>query len=146
MNIIRPVIYMGQELKDYGVDSKTGDIYSFKTGKPYKLKWHHRNRKNLKISYPSVSLIDKEVFKENCQNSLTINVHILVHETLCPLPSTPNDVTKKEWRTTPNSVKKVCRGLWVVNHKDHNKTNYNPKNLEWVTIKGNAEAAKKYYS
>ena len=144
--IVRPAIYNGQKLKDYGVDKKTGDIYSFKSGEPRKLKWCQRNSKNLQNSYPCVSLTDKKVFKEYQQNSLTINVHILIHETLCPALPIPEGVTKKEWRTTANNVKKALRGLWIVNHIDHDRTNFNPKNLEWTTTKGNAEAAKKFYS
>ena len=144
--IVRPAMYNGQKLEDYGVDKKTGDIYSFKSGKPYKLTWCHRNPGDLKNSYPCVTLIDKKVFKEYKKNQLTINVHILVHETLRPTLPRPRSVTKKTWRTTANDVKKAFRPMWQVNHIDHNRINFNPKNLEWVTRKENAEAAKKFYS
>ena len=145
MNIIRPAIYNGQKLTHYGVDSKTGDIYSFFTKEPRKLKWAHRNPRDLKNSYPCVRLVDKKVFKDYSKHGLTINIHILVHETLCSTPR-PRGVTKKEWSTTANSIKRACRALWQVNHKDHNRINYNPKNLEWVTAKENAQAAQKHYN
>ncbi len=144
--IVRPAMYNGQKLEDYGVDKKTGDIYSFKSGKPYKLKWCDRNSGDLKNSYPCVSLTDKKVFKGYAKNKLSINVHILVHETLCPTLPRPRGVTKKTWRTTANDVKRAFRSSWEVNHKDHDRLNFNPKNLEWVTPKENAQAAKKFYS
>ena len=145
LDIVRPAIYNGQELHDYGVDRNTGDIYSFKKGYPCKLTWCHRNPKNLKVSYPCVSLSDSAVFTTQYKNSLTVNQHIIAHETLTPLPA-PRGVTKEEWFRTPQSVKKACRGLWLVNHIDHNKLNYHPSNLEWVFgNKENAEKAQAHY-
>ena len=146
VNIVRPAMYNGEKFKDYGVDRNSGNIYSFKTRVPKKLAWAHRNRKNLKISYPCINLIDENIFPNHCNNQLTTNVHIIVQETLnlCPIPI---GVTEKEWRTTANSVKNACRGLWVVNHKDHNKLNFHPSNLEWVFgPKENAQKAKEHYS
>ena len=144
-NIIRPAIYNGQKLHDYGIDRNTGNLYSFKRGFPYKMAWSHRNPKNLKTSYPCTRLVDNEVFSTQYKGGLTVNVHILVQETLNPLPA-PRGVSKKDWIYTPQSVKKACRGLWIVNHIDHNKMNYHPSNLEWVFgHKENAEKAQQYY-
>ena len=143
MTIVRPAIYNGQELKDYGIDNKTGDIYSFKDKIPKKLKWTHRHRKNIKMSYPCVSLYDTDVFTWTANGKLTINLHIIVQETLVPIPI-PEGTTPNEWRTTPNSVKRWCRKAYIVNHIDHNKVNYKPKNLEWTTTKGNAEKYKEF--
>lgn len=144
-NIVRPAIYNGQKLHDYGVDRNTGDLYSFKRGLPYKLAWSHRNPKNLKVSYPCIRLVDDSVFTTQYRGGLTINLHIIVHETLNPLPA-PRGVSKEEWNSTPESVKKACRGLWIVNHIDHNKLNHHPSNLEWVFgAKENAEKAQEHY-
>ena len=144
-DIVRPAIYNGQKLHDYGVDRNTGDLYSFKRGFPYKLAWNHRNPKNLKVSYPCIHLVDPTVFTTQYGGGLTINLHIVVHETLNPLPK-PAGVTDAEWKRTPESVKNACRGLWIVNHIDHNKLNYHPSNLEWVFgNKENAEKAQQFY-
>ena len=140
MSIVRPALYNGQELKNYGVDRKTGSLWSFHRKVPIKVKWSPRNKKTPKISYPCVSITDKDVFKGYCRKKLTINLHILVHETLNPqLPYWELGITEKEWRTCANSIKRSFRKLFIVNHKDHDKLNYRPKNLEWTTIKGNAE-------
>jgi hypothetical protein len=146
-NIVRPLIYNGAKLKDYGVDKNTGEIYSFKK---YRRKSGDKPRK-LKITgprstlqYPTVGLSDKTVFSHSKYGLGTIGVHVLVCETLKSLPI-PRGTTEKEWKRTPSSVKKACRGLWCVNHIDHDKTNFNPINLEWVTSKENSQAAIKFY-
>lgn len=145
-DIVRPAIYKGQKLEDYGVDKKTGDIYSFKSGTPHKMVWFQRNKKNLNQSYPSSNFYDRKLFKNQCKYKSMISVHIIVQETLCPLPVPPG-VTKTEWKKTPKSVKNVCRGLWMVNHIDHNKQNFHPSNLEWVLgAAENAQKAKAHYS
>lgn len=147
--IKRPAIYNGQKLIDYGVDTKTGDIYSFRRGKPHKLKWSNRNSKNLDISYPCVTITDTKIFSDNYENSLTINVHQVVHETLSDRPL-PVGMTDSEWRATPRSAKRLlrkgCADGWLVHHKDHKKTNFNPKNLTWSTQQDNMKEAKKYHS
>ena len=140
MTLIRPAIYNGQELKNHGIDSKTGRLWSFIHKTPKKIAVHDRNPKNMKLSYPCVNVTDKDVFKGYYANNLTINLHILVHETLNPdLPYKELEITDNEWRTCANSIKKSFRKLFIINHIDENKLNYRPKNLEWTTTKGNAE-------
>ena len=147
MNLVSPLIYNGQPLRGYGVDSDTGDIYSTRRSKhPHKLAWNHRNKRSLKDSYPCMRFSSKTVFPDHHSNGLTINVHILIHETLNPLPVPPG-VSDKEWKRTPVSVKQAMRGSWMVNHIDHNRLNYHPSNLEWVFgARENAQRAKAHYS
>lgn len=155
--IITPLLYKGKEFFQYGVDKNTGDIWSCKKRKSAAglytdkngdtwlcLAKSQRNPKNLKVSYPCVRLYSKENFAELYNYGLTINVHILALETLKPCPI-PRGVSKKQWKTTANTVKKACRDLWQVNHIDHDKQNHHPSNLEWVTAKENAQAAVEHY-
>ena len=147
MNLVSPLIYNGQPLRGYGVDSDTGDIYSTRrSSTPHKLAWNHRNKHNFKASYPCMRFQSKTNFPDHYGNGLTINMHILIHETLVPLP-TPPGVTDAEWKRTPTSVKRAMRGSWMVNHIDHNRLNYHPSNLEWVFgARENAQRAKAHYS
>jgi len=145
-DIIRPAKYNGVALKDYGVDRNTGDIYSFKRGGCRKLTPGPRNPKNSTDSYMCVQFIDKEAFPNHSRYSLTIDVHVIVQETLRDCPKPPA-ITDDIWSKTDQTVKDICRGLWMVNHIDHKKKNFNPTNLEWVFgAVENAQKAKAFYS
>ena len=144
-DIVRPAIYNGNELQNHGVCRKTGQIYSFVNGRRKPLKYSDRQPKNLAMSYPCVSIKDPKVFPNHRLQNCTVNAHIIIHETLNALPIPPG-VTENEWKRTPVSVRKATRGIWMVNHIDHNKKNYHPKNLEWVKGAGeNAQKAKVFY-
>lgn len=69
--------------------------------------------------------------------SKTHFTHRIVCATLNPLP-VPEGISKKDWRNTPTSVKNLLSGMFQVNHIDHDRSNYHPSNLEWVTAKQNA--------
>jgi hypothetical protein len=144
--IVRPLKYKHFELNDYGVDSETGEIWSFKGKRrslsPDKVAVFRRNAD----SYVGVCLSDN-IFDAQAtgRRNKSINAHQIVANTLLPLPI-PNGVTKAEWKRTPESVKKACIEIWQINHKDHDRTNFRPDNLEYVTGCDNMQSALKHYS
>ena len=133
---VSPLIYRGLPYHDYGIESATGDVVSKKRG--------YWNGLTSGISgggeYPKVNLSmgAHMVIK-------TILVHRAVAETLFDFPI-PGDISKEDWKNTPMSVKNLVYGNMQVNHIDHDKTNYHPDNLEWVTLQENVEAAVKFYN
>ena len=135
---ISPLIYKGLPYYDYGIESATGEVVSKKRG--------YWSGLTSGISgngeYPKVNLsmgmdLGKQVVK-------TILVHRAVAETLFDFPL-PGGISKEDWKNTPMSVKNLVYGNMQVNHIDHDKTNYHPDNLEWVTLQENVEAAVKFY-
>ena len=71
------------------------------------------------------------------------DVHRVIAENIITFPR-PKCIPKKEWDKTPEIVKSHVKSLYFVNHKDHDKYNCHPSNLEWVTSKGNAHAYQKH--
>ena len=138
MNLATPIIYNGKEIPGYGVCRKSGTLYSIKqkTGQLMIVK------KAVYIGghgYPENTLMVNG-------KSKTFLTHKVVHETLNPnirkvkMNSADLGFTEKEWKVTPKNVKiALLRRVLQVNHIDHNKENFNPKNLEWVTQKENIE-------
>lgn len=122
----------GDYLPSYFVDKKLGDIWSNKLGYFRKLTPNVSGT----AKYPKVRI---SFGKKG--DSLGVSVHRIVAETLIPIPM-PTGVTEKEWKRTPASVKALFNNFWEVNHIDHDRSNFNPKNLEWVFNKENRE---KYY-
>jgi hypothetical protein len=74
---------------------------------------------------------------------ITARVHRVVAENLIPFPR-PKNITKKDWENTPEMVKSLIKSLYFVNHIDHDKYNWHPSNLEWVTSKQNARAYQRH--
>jgi hypothetical protein len=71
-------------------------------------------------------------------------MHRVMAETFIPLPK-PKNISKGAWENTPEETKAHIKLLMSVNHIDHDKTNYNVDNLEWVSAKGNADAREEFY-
>lgn len=135
MDIKTPLIYNQEEWYDYGVDSKTGDIYSKRFGQWKKMSFAVSG----KSPYPQNNFIYSKKNIKKC-----IVQHIAVHETLNPNLPIPPGISEKEWKRTPKSVKKMLRNVWQVNHIDHCHTNSHPSNLEWTTAQQNVEAYQRH--
>lgn len=141
MNLATPIIYNGREIPGYGVCRKSGTVYSIK-----------QKAGQLMIVKKAVYM-GAHGYPENTLQvdgkSKTFLTHKVVHETLNPnirkvktRKSWAADLgfTEKEWKVTPKNVKiALLRQVLQVNHIDHNKENFNPKNLEWVTRQENVE-------
>jgi hypothetical protein len=131
-NTMKPVIVDGQVIPDYFV-CRNGDIWSTKRG-------DYLRKLSVKVSGdPSKSLCPypKVAISINGKSHKKL-AHRVVCETLHKFP-VPFGVTKSEWKQTPDSVKALLRGGYQVNHIDHDVKNYHPSNLEWVTVKQNAQ-------
>jgi hypothetical protein len=117
-------------IPDYYLDPETGDIYSGKRNLSY------YKRLSLTVcsstGYMKITITSPGIPKSQ-------HLHRLVAETLVPFPC-PEGITKADWKATPESVKNLLCSQFRVNHIDHDRTNYHPTNLEWVTAKGNAAA------
>jgi hypothetical protein len=126
---MKQAILNGRTLHGYFVDLD-GSIWSNKTGPLKKLSTNGGHK------YPNVKLyVDGD--------KIGGDVHRIVCETYHKFPK-PNGVTKVEWANTPDSVKVLLKRSFQVNHKDHNKQNFHPSNLEWVTVKENQDAYQRH--
>lgn len=118
---MKPAILKGEVMTDYFVD-ENGDIWSNKTGKMKK-------RKPGSGHYPTIRFNLKGRYVSG-------NVHRVVAETYVKFKR-PADIEKSDWDATPEAVKTYCKLLHQVNHIDHDRKNYHPSNLEWVSSRVN---------
>jgi exosome complex RNA-binding protein Csl4 len=132
------VVYRGKVLEDYFLD-ENGEIYSAKRGWKRKLSVQPGDNYN---PYPKVGVtVDGKV--------RTLNVHRLVCETFHKKPL-PEILSKAEWSKVPCSIKsKLIEHIqhadrYQVNHIDHDRNNYHPSNLEWVTTSENQQKYQEY--
>ena len=125
----KPLIIKGSVIPYYFV-TPNGEIWSCKTGKYKKMTPAYSS------GYAKTQLrINGKAFP--------IYFHKVVCETLVPFKR-PKEISKKDWDVTPESVKQHMKNLYFVNHIDHNRANFHPSNLEWVTSQENAQAYQKH--
>lgn len=129
-----PAIFQGLERDSYFVCVDTHTIWSCKYDQ-----WS-------RVSMPTSgkSLYPQMVFRIDGENT-SAKIHKVLAETLLPFPR-PDGVSKKEWDATPETVKRLVKSMYLVNHIDHDKYNFSLDNLEWVTFIGNARAYQKHVS
>ena len=128
---LTPMIREGFVIENYFLD-QCGNPWSNKSGSFVPL------TPNYAGSYPTIKPSIYGVAK-------TENLHRVVAETFVPF-SCPAGISKEHWKATPEAVKDHVRSLYIVNHIDHDKSNFHPTNLEWVTAKGNSAAYHKFNS
>jgi hypothetical protein len=129
MNLV-PLKFRAKIIPDYYVHVKTGDIYSSKRSNTHAEKLTATY--DVSNGYMNISICSPGIKRSQ-------RIHRLVAETLIPFPC-PEGIPKADWKATPQSVKNELCSQYRVNHIDHDKTNYHPSNLEWVTAKGNSQA------
>jgi len=130
----KQAVYNGEIIPGYFV-LEDGRVLSDKMSRGWYLKEMARNlvgtRRMPEMMYPAV----------NCRvndKPTSIRVHRLVCETYVEKPK-PEGIKQKIWDKTHDSVKALVHQNMYVNHIDHDKSNFHPSNLEWVTCKENAE-------
>ena len=126
-----PAIIDGIPCEHYFVDPD-GNIWSDKSKEMRKLKPSATGNN----PYPRLQL------KINGKNKY-VQVHRVVCETFHEF-SAPKGVSKKDWKSSPDSIKKLIKSLCQVNHIDHDHSNFHPSNLEWVTVKENSSKYQKH--
>lgn len=124
----KPLMAKGAVLPGYYV-SKLGNIISTKKKTPLDLKWSISGSS----PYPKLAIY-----------GINVQVHRAVAAAFLPLPK-PATVSKQAWDATPEETKNYIKSLTLVNHIDHDKTNYHIDNLEWATHSENAVARDKHY-
>jgi len=142
----KQAIYRGQPLEGYFV-LEDGRILSDKQSRGRELRelsWRLRGSSN--AMYPAVDL---RIHGCNGRGAMTMSVHRLVAETYVPKLTNPPGVCLKVWNDAHESIKiawsKVATEM-CVNHIDHDKMNYHPSNLEWVTVRENVEKRDQFYA
>ena len=133
--LCKKAIIQGIPRDSYYVDPD-GNIWSGKTKYWKKLTPH--------ISENATRGYAKSAIKVNGK-MISFYFHKVVCATLVPFPR-PEGITKKDWDATPETVKEHMKAMYIVNHIDHDRTNYHPSNLEWVTSQGNAMAYQRHKS
>ena len=122
----------GEVIPNYYLDND-GNLYSTAY-----LTWHCSGRmqaRKIRWAIAGKTKYPRCVLRIN-GTSKNENIHKLVAETFIEKPLPPG-VSAKEWASTPESVKRCFDNFWEINHIDHDPTNYNPLNLEWVSRREN---------
>ena len=131
----KPLTIKGVAIPNYAVDPN-GDIWSNKMGS-----WKKKK--------PTITP-DNGGTNGYAKSSVQFNgeaINIFFHKVSCEayVPfNRPSELSEEEWNITPQRVKDHIRDLYFVNHIDHDRSNYHPSNLEWVTSQDNAKAYQKH--
>jgi len=139
----KKAIYRGEIVEGYFV-LEDGRILSDKQSRGRELRelsWYLRG--NSDAMYPSVTLCLRRYSKRS------MSVHRIVAETYVPKLNNPPGVSLQVWNDAHESIKIAWSKMateMCVNHIDHDKENFHPSNLEWVTVRENVEKRDQFYS
>lgn len=151
----RTPVFRNEKLKEYIMDTN-GLIYKIEKNQGHFIDRNFQMKRYCVVHLKQVSLSCNPKSKSpsdhypkvhltlGYKTYLTVRLHQIVAETWIPF-NIPNGVTEKEWKRTPKSVQNIVKERTHVNHKDHNKQNFHPSNLEWVSAKENAQKAQEHY-
>ena len=131
----RQIVYQGIVMEGYFIEYTNGRVRIFSV---------KGNRiKDLSMPKSGDALYPKSKFSIKGKEYSAL-IHRVIAEHLIPFPR-PKNITKKDWDATPETVKSIIKHAYRVNHIDHNKYNYHPSNLEWVTAQENTQKQYEFY-
>jgi hypothetical protein len=140
----KQAIYRGEIVEGYFV-LEDGRILSDKQSRGRELRelsWTLRG--NGDAMYPAVGFVLRP-----SAPPVRVSVHRIVAETYVPKLNNPPGVSLQVWNDAHESIKiawsKIATEM-CVNHIDHDKENFHPSNLEWVTVRENVEKRDQFYS
>jgi hypothetical protein len=163
--VLRPVIIDGIQIKEYSI-SNAGNAYTHlkfvrKPGnrggfeavydpsyyKKLKPKKQGNGYLSVDISFQDGILPDSYYSKvRSSKQTKTCRIHQLVMDAFKPFDEyLPEIIVKNDYENTPESIKVILRQLFVVDHKNHDKTDNNIDNLERVTQRENTRRALNHY-
>jgi hypothetical protein len=74
-----------------------------------------------------------------------ISVHQLVMAAFRPIDQYPPEMLKNVWHTLPEEAKEWVRQTVIINHINHDSTDNNVENLEYLTPRENSRKATEHY-
>ena len=129
---LKPIVFRGVLMKDYFIEYINSEVRIWRIWTKKRIMQRISIPKNGKAAYPKMK------FRLNGE-TISADIHRVIGENLVPFPI-PKGITSKVWKATSDSIKDLIKSLYFVNHIDHDKYNCDPRNLEWVTPKGNVRA------